>query len=459
MDWEKKFNSILNDTKASLSRVKRNKFDSSVGMKNVTWAPTHYSTPMKRSMSVSEIPSLSPSLYPTSSLNHTIHTDFYSSAQQVMPYPSSQTLLEKIEQQNASIDHLRGLVHRLETDRHNYQEQIRDLRNEIYQLTERATERRTDPSVERRVEQVRRELLGEMQLLQSQLQMTSAKGSNSQLSDTQLLAMNRDVLEIKHAFRDELESFRRDVEILRSRVAKLELELASQLSGHREVERRQDTLDRTLNSLSLSQPKNPIPSSTLAMMNTNRQLEKLQINELRSTLSALQGKIELLERSQQPLTIPEKISSNSKPIFSNGFSSDYKSMQVHDNEIEDDIDLSDGASSESSDFTEFELEANTKKQKTPITKQKRVTEDDLDTDDLDMDDLDLSDDDLSQNSLSDPFGQWGFFITQHSIRTKYDKLFNTLICHITNVVALFVSVGQYVNHVVVCDWSCLLCTV
>ena len=68
--------------------------------------------------------------------------------------------------------------------------------DEIYQLTERATERRTDPSVERRVEQVRRELLGEMQLLQSQLQMTSAKGSNSQLSDTQLLAMNRDVLEM-----------------------------------------------------------------------------------------------------------------------------------------------------------------------------------------------------------------------------------------------------------------------
>lgn len=68
--------------------------------------------------------------------------------------------------------------------------------DEIYQLTERTGDRRPDPSTERRVEQVRRELLGEIQLLQSQVQMSSAKGSSSQLSDTQLLSMNRDVLEM-----------------------------------------------------------------------------------------------------------------------------------------------------------------------------------------------------------------------------------------------------------------------
>lgn len=68
--------------------------------------------------------------------------------------------------------------------------------DEIYQLTDKASDRRPDPSAERRVEQIRRELLGEIQLLQSQLQMSSAKGNNSHLSDTQLLAMNRDVLEM-----------------------------------------------------------------------------------------------------------------------------------------------------------------------------------------------------------------------------------------------------------------------
>ena len=68
--------------------------------------------------------------------------------------------------------------------------------DEIYQLTERTGDRRPDPGTERRVEQVRRELLGDIQLLQSQVQMNTAKGSGGHLSDTQLLAMNRDVLEM-----------------------------------------------------------------------------------------------------------------------------------------------------------------------------------------------------------------------------------------------------------------------
>ena len=70
------------------------------------------------------------------------------------------------------------------------------LTDEVYQLSERTGERRPDPGVERRVEQVRRELLGEVQLLQSQLQLTSAKGSNSHMSDSQLLALNRDFLDM-----------------------------------------------------------------------------------------------------------------------------------------------------------------------------------------------------------------------------------------------------------------------
>lgn len=387
MDWEKKFTSILNDTKANLSKVK-NKYDSN-GAKSVTWAPRYYSTPMRKSSSLVDL--ASPSVY-----SQSFPSEFYTGAtsNSVMPYPSTQTLLDKIEQQNNAIDHLRGIVHRLETDRHNYKEQIRDLRNEIFQLTERTGERRPDPSVERRVEQVRREMLGEIQLLQSQLQISSAKGSNSQFSESQLLSMNRDVLEIKHAFRDELEGFRRDVEILRSRVAKMELELASLLTGRREVERRQDGFDRTLNSLSLAHKKSQIPPSTLAIINTNRQLEKMQISELRSTLSALKDKIDNLEETSHPQTTSTKSSPVSRPtVFTNGFTPKTK---PYENGLLDDIDLSDAASSVSSDFTEFE--PGTAKDK-KFTKQRNG--DDLDADDLDIDDLDLSDDDLSQASMND----------------------------------------------------------
>ena len=68
--------------------------------------------------------------------------------------------------------------------------------DEIFQLTEKATDRRPDPHIERRMEQMRRELLGEIQMLQSQLQISTAKGSNSHMSESQLLSMNRDVLEV-----------------------------------------------------------------------------------------------------------------------------------------------------------------------------------------------------------------------------------------------------------------------
>ena len=68
--------------------------------------------------------------------------------------------------------------------------------DEIFQLTEKAADRRPDPHIERRMEQMRRELLGEIQMLQSQLQISSAKGSNSHMSESQLLSMNRDVLEV-----------------------------------------------------------------------------------------------------------------------------------------------------------------------------------------------------------------------------------------------------------------------
>ncbi|XP_060581027.1 uncharacterized protein LOC132737717 [Ruditapes philippinarum] len=390
MDWEKKFTSIINESKANLSKV-RNKYDAN-GSKNVTWAPKFYSTPMKRSTSLLEIPSGSPSVY-----NQSFPTELFTgtaTTSTVMPYPSTTTLLDKIEQQNNAIDHLRGIVHRLETDRHNYKEQIRDLRNEIFQLTERAGDRRPDPGVERRIEQLRREMLGEVQLLQSQLQISSAKGSSSQLSDAQLLSMNRDVIEIKHAFRDELEGFRRDIEVMRSRIAKIELELASVLSGRRETERRQDGFDRTLNSLSLAQKKSQLPSSTVSMINTNRQLEKMQINELRCTLSALKDKIDIIEQSSSPVSSPVKTSPISKSaLYTNGLP---PMMKPYENGVLDDIDLSDDASSESSDFTEFE--PGTAKDK-KFTRQHKI--DDLDSDDLDMDDLDLSDDDLSETSLND----------------------------------------------------------
>lgn len=388
MDWERKFTSILKDTEANLSRVK-NKFNGHTN--NVTWAPRSYSTPMKRSTSLVDFQTLGPS---TSPLGYMSGFSQSLGSTSVYPgpshtYPSIQTLQEKIEQQTTAIEHLTGLVHRLETDRHNYKEQIRDLRNEVYQLTERSHDRRPDPSTERRMEQVRRELLGEIQLLQSQLQISAAKGSNSHLSDTQLLSLNRDFMEIKHAYRDELEGLRRDTEVLRSRMAKVELELAGIFSGKRETDRRQDNLDRALSSLTYTQQKSQpqLPPSTLALMNTNRQLEKLQINELRATLAALKNKIDVLE-SNQPITsstpYSTEISSNRQERFSNGV----MSIPPTADDGDDDIDLSD-IDSESSDFTEFDPGLN-------LDNKTKKKDDDLDTipsDDLDLDNLDLSDDD------------------------------------------------------------------
>lgn len=169
----------------------------------------------------------------------------------------------------------------------------------------------------------------------------------------------------------------------------MELELASTLSGKRETDRRQDNLDRALSSLTYTQQKSQpqLPPSTLALMNTNRQLEKLQINELRATLAALKNKIDVLE-SNQPITsstpYSTEISSNRQERFSNGV----MSIPPTADDGDDDIDLSD-IDSESSDFTEFDPGLN-------LDNKTKKKDDDLDTipsDDLDLDNLDLSDDD------------------------------------------------------------------
>jgi len=51
---------------------------------------------------MSEIPPLSSSLYPQTNLSQSLHTDIYTGAgsTSAMPYPSTQTLLERLDQQN-----------------------------------------------------------------------------------------------------------------------------------------------------------------------------------------------------------------------------------------------------------------------------------------------------------------------------------------------------------------------
>ncbi|KAK3611971.1 hypothetical protein CHS0354_011629, partial [Potamilus streckersoni] len=374
MSWENKFSSVLKETDANLSRVKQKFHPVSSGAsrgfpssmrkasslldlsQSSTFGAGRYSYKYQNGLNQSTQELLAYPLLPGATYNgHLTSLPTTSLAQSNYPFTANSNLPERIEQQGRTIDQLSTMVHRLEMDRNNYQQQVNDLRNEFLHLSDQASDKRPGSQLERRIENVKRELLCEIQLLQSQLQMHKAKGTGSHLSESQILSLNKDLLELKHTYRDELEQLRRDVEILRSRVVKIEMELSNFISNRRELERRQDQLDRTVQTISLSPSKfSPHLAGNASLLTSPRQHDGLETSDLRSMMMDLKGKMDFMESLMKRKT--------STPLKNriNGHKPKLSSVQNGLGYLEEELDLSD---TDSSDFTDFKAKSYVKKGK------------------------------------------------------------------------------------------------
>ncbi|XP_076086181.1 uncharacterized protein LOC143056887 isoform X1 [Mytilus galloprovincialis] len=365
MDWENKFASILREADSNLSKTRRKINFTRYNDRNFS-----VSLPMRRTSSLLEIP----------------RTDFNSSVYNpctTEPTGTSsglvQALSDRLEEQNRLIDQLRQMVNRLETDRSNYNEQIRELKNEVYKMSGSES-----PKIDRKLNKVRHDLNGDIQLLNSEIQMLRNTGSN-RMSDNQFYSLSKDVQEVKQSLKDDIGTIKRDIDTVKSRLFKMELDVASAFNNGKDLQRKQDLLDRNVHDLAKQHHKQeyrPLQGSWSPTSDNDR----LNISELRSTVSLLRDRLGNMEAvvNSRPTTprystpVPNGYSSSlkyqstspkkQKPI--------YKASIKLDNDVDSDDFL---VSDDDSDLEIF----NPKKQD--------IKGLDSDDDDLDLDDLDLDD--------------------------------------------------------------------
>ncbi|XP_076086188.1 uncharacterized protein LOC143056887 isoform X2 [Mytilus galloprovincialis] len=274
MDWENKFASILREADSNLSKTRRKINFTRYNDRNFS-----VSLPMRRTSSLLEIP----------------RTDFNSSVYNpctTEPTGTSsglvQALSDRLEEQNRLIDQLRQMVNRLETDRSNYNEQIRELKNEVYKMSGSES-----PKIDRKLNKVRHDLNGDIQLLNSEIQMLRNTGSN-RMSDNQFYSLSKDVQEVKQSLKDDIGTIKRDIDTVKSRLFKMELDVASAFNNGKDLQRKQDLLDRNVHDLAKQHHKQeyrPLQGSWSPTSDNDR----LNISELRSTVSLLRDRLGNME--------------------------------------------------------------------------------------------------------------------------------------------------------------------
>ncbi|VDI68778.1 Hypothetical predicted protein [Mytilus galloprovincialis] len=274
MDWENKFASILREADSNLSKTRRKINFTRYNDRNFS-----VSLPMRRTSSLLEFP----------------RTDFNSSVYNpctTEPTGTSsglvQALSDRLEEQNRLIDQLRQMVNRLETDRSNYNEQIRELKNEVYKMSGSES-----PKIDRKLNKVRHDLNGDIQLLNSEIQMLRNTGSN-RMSDNQFYSLSKDVQEVKQSLKDDIGTIKRDIDTVKSRLYKMELDVASAFNNGKDLQRKQDLLDRNVHDLAKQHHKQeyrPLQESWSPTSDNDR----LNISELRSTVSLLRDRLGNME--------------------------------------------------------------------------------------------------------------------------------------------------------------------
>ncbi|XP_022315115.2 uncharacterized protein LOC111119336 [Crassostrea virginica] len=356
MSWENKFSSILRETESNLLKARRKLYTPGHGHTDFTNRDFSSSLPMRRAASLFDVSSYVPVMTSTPQVAVPTQTS-------LAPPQLASSLQEKMEQQNKLIDQLMQMVNKLETDRNNYSEQMRDVRDQLYHLRTHNPKPERGGNVENKIDQLRRDLQSEINNLHIQLQ-RNAVDSN----------IHRDFRDMRNNIQDDLDLMKRDIDILKSRIGKIENDVVRNQRGMSHYEKNRPTsLNTTADTMS-------------------RVRDQYQIQELRSSVTTLRSKLDNLEYSlgsgsatpkqqytaaHSGINTPLYINTKSSQLYDNGYKSEKSVNSVMDL---DDLDLSDD--DESTDFEMFN------------PGRAKISSTVVDSDeDLNLSDLDLSDDD------------------------------------------------------------------
>lgn len=311
MEWENKFSSIVRETETNLARVRDR-----LGSSNKTKA-------FGRSSGNDFGGSISPVYAPgnlrsqTTRNPHkpTVAWDKHSPVKTVgtaTSVPSSQAspalvnaLFERVEEQAELVSRLSNTVRELEKERETQATDIKRMKEEISRLNERLREKGVDIETERKLEQFKREVYSQLEFVLSQTKLGRSSLENSHRSDPAIINEARRIIE------DETESLQRDVEHLKTKLGKMEIEVHSTLSDSRDVLRKQERLDRVLSSLSENQRSQ---SRSLSSVVDERQSDSYEIRQLKHLVNQVRRQYSDLESELHSSIRNSGVSSNNSSV-------------------------------------------------------------------------------------------------------------------------------------------------
>lgn len=309
MDWESKFSSIVRETETNLARVRdrlgsaRSKTkafpDSSSG--------NHFGGNLHSEATRSPF-KFSKAWDLPSSLHSPVKTVGMATS-----VPSSQAspalvnaLFERVEEQAEMVNQLSDAVNKLLKEKEAHAAEIKKMKDEINRLNDRLRERGVDLETERKLEQFKRDVFSQLDLVRNQTKLSpDAVGKNSHFIDSAV--MN----EAKRMIEEETESLRRNIEHLKTRLGKMELELQSAVASSRDVLHKQERLDRALSSLSENQRSQ---SRSLSSIVDDRQSDSYEIQQLKHLVNKVSNQCSELETELQSSIRQSGVSSSNSSV-------------------------------------------------------------------------------------------------------------------------------------------------
>eukprot|EP00058_Branchiostoma_floridae_P015050 XP_002600538.1 hypothetical protein BRAFLDRAFT_70081 [Branchiostoma floridae] len=326
VDWENKFSSIVRETEANLAKVQERLNAARTPTGSSLEYPGHgdsfrpsrepvTSTPKRRTVRFSD-----PSNLSTEPLHISTKENIDSGHA-----PAMWTLLsQKLEMQSKVIETLKRTVENLERDRDQQKSKVKDLENDLRVLNDRLSERgvdlQTEMKMERwcnhpvfvspddlrvlndrlsergvdlqtemKMERWRREVAAEVQTLQGELQNVRRARDGERYGSDGVSALSRELHESKRFLQEECESLRREIEGMKTRIVKQEVDLATQISQTRDISRRQDHLDKTVKSL---QDSHRSQSHDTSRVSADQSETLKQIKELKNSVGSIQRQID-----------------------------------------------------------------------------------------------------------------------------------------------------------------------
>ncbi|XP_074642325.1 uncharacterized protein LOC141899741 isoform X2 [Tubulanus polymorphus] len=324
MSWEDRFSSVVRETESNINRIKsrlgsaRFQSQSALTMGDSAFKPYSNSfsavgvTPFTSSPNFSAFKPTPTAIVP-SGFGAVNGTEPPMTAQQTQYGLSSvdngllMALSDRIDCQNQEIENLQRSLRRVENERDQNSREMDMLRDEMRSINRRLTERGVDMETDKKLDRWKRETDTELNRLQTQLTRYRHLEDEKYTSENQFSSMTREIQDMKRYAKEECDGLRRELETMKSRLVRVELELASIATDNKDLSRRNERIEKSIREITFpgsgnSPSKSPLSGSTKGTM---------QVHELQNSMKIIQDKIMSLETSIDK-SIPTNLANSKK---------------------------------------------------------------------------------------------------------------------------------------------------